>query len=207
MLFQIIQILYWLALSTWFGGVFFIILAARVIMRTVEEHKPILPHVLAVNLDGQHGTLLGGTIIGNVLNVFTRVELVCAGTLTLAIFAQWFMIDVRNQAVLISAILRSALLVAASGAVAYDWWFLWPRIWKSRQTFLDHADEPETANPAKDEFDRYQRESVFLLEILIFLLLGIVLFSGAIAVSTIHVDISSSPATSSNAPTTVEKTH
>jgi hypothetical protein len=208
MLFQIVQIFYWLALATWFGGAFFIAMGARIIMRTVEENKPVLPHVLAVNLEGQHGTLLGGTIIGNLLNAFTRVEMVCAAVLGLTVLAQWLMIDVHNQSALISAILRTALLLAACGIVFYDWRMLWPRIWKSRQTFLDHADEPETANPAKDEFDRYQRESVMLLEILIFVLLGIVLFSGAISGPSAAVRQYTFPppnSIGSDAPSTVEK--
>ena len=42
--------------------------AAQVIMRTMHENNPLLPHVLSVNLEGQHGTLLAGTIIGNLIS-------------------------------------------------------------------------------------------------------------------------------------------
>jgi len=59
-------------------------------------------------------------------------------------------------------------------------------MWAFRQQFLDHADEPETANPAKDQFDLYQKQSVMLLEILLFLLLGMVLFSGGSASVPTH---------------------
>jgi hypothetical protein len=57
---------------------------------------------------------------------------------------------------------------------------VWPEIWRHRQQFIDHADEPEVANPAKDQFDRGQRRSVTLLMVVLFLLLGIILFSGNI---------------------------
>jgi hypothetical protein len=61
---------------------------------------------------------------------------------------------------------------------------VWPRMMAKRQTFLDHADEPEIANAAKDEFDRYQRESVMLVMIQVALLLGMILFSAGISASS-----------------------
>src|SRR5437773_1384744 len=148
MLLRMIQTFYWLALATWFGGALIIAVGMRVIMQTVEESKPVLPHVLAVNLDGKHGTLLGGTIIRNLLAAFIWIELVCAGVLMATLLAQWGLMDRGNQPLLVSAILRTALLITAAGVVLYDWRLLSPRMWQSRQTFLDHADEPETANPA-----------------------------------------------------------
>ena len=48
--FTFMQILYWLALATWFGGLLFIAVAAPVIFRTIHESDPILPTVLSVNL-------------------------------------------------------------------------------------------------------------------------------------------------------------
>ena len=77
-MFELIQILYWLALSTWFGGVLFIAIAAPVIFRTVREGNPVMTSVLSVNLEGQHGTLLAGSIIGQVMAVLVRIQLVCA---------------------------------------------------------------------------------------------------------------------------------
>ena len=178
MLFQLVQVVYWLALSTWFGGVLFIAVAAQVIFRTVKENNPILPHVLSANLEGQHGTLLAGTIVGNLIAMLSRIELVCAGILLVTIVAQWFLIDLQVPWNRSSAFVRSGLYLAATLIVVYDWRFLWPKIWKYRQQFIDNADDPEQANPAREQFNRHQRESVTLLSILVFLLLGIVLFSG-----------------------------
>ena len=182
MLFHFVQILYWLALSTWFGGVLFIAVAAPIIFRTVRESDPLLPTVLSVNLEGQHGTLLAGSIVANLLGTLIRVELACAAVLLVAILGQWFMIPLNFQSV-VFAILRSALFAAAVAVVVYDWRVVWPKVWKYRQEYIDHADEPEVANPAKDQFDRYHKESVTLLTIVLFLLLGIVLFSAAITPS------------------------
>jgi hypothetical protein len=186
MAFGLVQILYWLALATWFGGALFITVAYRVIFKTVQESNPILPHVLSVNLEGQHGTLLAGTIVGNILSSFLRLELGCGAVLIVTLAAQPFLIDTHDPAIFVPTLLRGGLLLAAVAVVIYDWRVLWPRIWRYRREFLDHADEPEIANPAKDQFDRYQKESVTLLEILLFLLLGIVLFSAGTSLSPMH---------------------
>jgi hypothetical protein len=179
MLQLIIQVFYWLALSTWFGGVLSVVVAAPIIFRTVSQYNPTLPTVLSVNLENQHGTLLAGSIVGNLVRTLVNVELVCAIVLLLTLLGQWFFID-RSGPSLISGILRSALYVAAMGLVLYDWRFVWPRAWKYRQEYIDHADEPDVANPAKEQFDRYQAESVTILQILLFVLLGMILFSAGI---------------------------
>src|SRR6266446_2922425 len=96
LLFQFTQIVYWLALSTWFGTVLFIPLAAPVILRTVQENNPILTNVLSVNLEGQHGTLLAGTIVANLIQRLLAVELICGGALLLMLIVQPFVIDLSR---------------------------------------------------------------------------------------------------------------
>ena len=176
---QIVQIVYWLALSTWFGGALFIAIAWRIIFKTVNEANPILPTVLSVNLEGQHGTLLAGTIVGNLLATFQKIELVCCAVLAVALGGQAFLVNLGDRVTLSFVLVRGVLLALAALIILYDWRFVWPKLWQARQEFLDHADEPEKANPAKDRFDSFQRESVTLREMLLFLLLGMVLFSGA----------------------------
>lgn len=177
MAFHLVLILHWLALATWFGGVLFVMVAAPVVSRTVRENDPLLPTVLSVNLEGQHGTLLAGTIMGNLLAALTRIELICAVVLLAALVAQWFMLRPTEGGSLFWAILRSAFYLAAVLIVLYDWRVVWPRAWKFRQEFLDNADDPEKANPAKDQFDHYQRESANLLMIRLALLLALAAFS------------------------------
>jgi hypothetical protein len=179
MVFQLVMIVYWLALATWFGGVLFVALAAPVVFKTVREANPLLPGVLSVNLDGQHGTLLAGSIVGSLLNRLAQVQVGCAAVLLVTLILQPLVVDVRETN-LTAYVLRLVMFVAAAGVAAYDRWVLWPRIWKWRQEYLDHADEPDVANPAKEEFDRQHRLSVTLLSGVLFLLLGMVLFSGGI---------------------------
>lgn len=179
MAFQIVQILYWLALATWFGGVLFIALSAPVIFRAVRESNPVLPDVLSVNLEGQHGTLLAGSIVGHLLSRLVQIELLCGGMILVLLIAQIFVIDISGSN-RFAFVLRAALVLAAVVLVIYDWRVLWPKIWKLRQQYVEHADEPDVANPAKDQFDHLHRQSVSLLSIVLFLLLGVILFSGNI---------------------------
>jgi hypothetical protein len=180
MIFQLVQTVYWLALSVWFGGAMFIGVAAKSIHSSVRESNPRLPRVLSANLEDQHSTLLAGTIVGNLISALARIEIVCAAVLIVAVGAQWFLIDLPDAWVRMSAFVRSALSLAATGIVIYNTWFLWPKIMKSRQTFIDNADDPDKADAASEQMDRLQRDSEMLLMILVFLLLGIILFSGNI---------------------------
>jgi hypothetical protein len=176
-LYDFVQIVYWLALSTWFGGVLFIALSAPVIFRTIRESDPTLPTVLSVNLEGQHSTLLGGTIMSNLLAMLLRIELGCAAVMLITIIAQWTM-HVQDW---LTALVRTALFAAAVVFVLYDWRLVWPRIMQYRQEYIDHADEPEVANPARVQFNRYQRESLVLLMSVVALLLGVIVFSTSIS--------------------------
>lgn len=179
---QLVQILYWLSLSTWFGGTLFIAIAAPIIFRTIRDADPTLPKVLSVNLEGQHGTLLAGTIVSNILQVLTRVQLACAAGLLLAVILQWVLV-MRAGGDWVLLLVRSLLLLAAIGLVLTQWLYLWPRIGRYRQEYLDNADNPEVANPAKDQFDRHHHDSVNVLLFQLFLLLGMIFFTPAV----IHV--------------------
>jgi hypothetical protein len=199
MAFQLVQIVYWLALATWFGGVMFVAVAAPVIFRTVRENNPVLTHVLSVNLEGQHATLLAGSIVGNVLLRLSQVELACAIALILALIGQFFVADLGGsnftQSNLTAAVIRCLLCVAAAGVVAYDRFVIWPAIEKYRATYVDHADEPEVANPAKDGFDREHRRSMTLLTVTLGLLLLLIMYSSNITVRTTHAPVEIPPVT------------
>ncbi|HEX8523047.1 MAG TPA: DUF4149 domain-containing protein [Tepidisphaeraceae bacterium] len=174
--FQLIQIVFWLALSTWFGAVMFIAVSAPVIFRTVRENNPVLTNVLSVNLEGQHATLLAGSIVGNLLARLAKLQLACGGVVLVMSILHLFFADMtgRNRWV---TIFRIVACVAAAGVVAYDRYVIWPRIVKSRDEYVDHADEPEVANPAKDRFDADHRQSMTLILVTIGLLLLLIMYS------------------------------
>jgi hypothetical protein len=131
----------------------------------------VMTDVLSVNLEGQHATLLAGSIVSNLLARLARIELACAAVILLCLIPQFLTSDWRM------ALVRLALCLAAAGVVVYDHFVVWPRIKKSRAEFIDHADEPEVANPAKERFDREHRLSVTLLMVTLALLLMLVMQS------------------------------
>ncbi|HSU69344.1 MAG TPA: hypothetical protein VLJ39_20835 [Tepidisphaeraceae bacterium] len=182
---QFLQIVYWLALATWFGGVVFIAVSAPIILRTVRESDPTLPTVLSVNMEGQHGTLLGGMIVSNLVTMLLRVELVCAAVLAATIAAQWAY-HVQDWP---AAFIRTACYLGAVVLAVYDWRVVWPRITKAREQYIEHADEPEIANPARDQFNRSQRESMLLLMLVVAALLGVIVFSATISPARLLINL------------------
>jgi len=174
--FAFFQIVYWLALATWFGGTLFVAIAAPVVFRTVRENDPVIPTVLSVNLEGQHGTLLAGSIVSNLIGRLAQIEWICAVAVGVSIAVQWAL-HVQDWSI---ALVRTVLFVAAVVLLVYDRRFVWPKISRNRQQYIDHADEPEVANPAREQFNRHQRESEMLLMIAVALLLGIIVFSTSI---------------------------
>jgi hypothetical protein len=177
--FHFVQMLFWVALATWFGGVLFVAAASRVVFQTVRDNDPLLPTVLSVNLEGQHGTLLAGSIMANLLAMLRTVEFFCAGALLVAMLAQWVILDPGRNWLIHT--LRSALYVAAIAIVLYDWRVVSPQIRNNRSEYIENADNPDLANPAKERFDYYHRESITLLTIQVALLLGIIFFSAGLS--------------------------
>lgn len=176
MLFDIVQMIFWLLLSAWFGLVLFGAMASPVIFRTVQEANPTLPTVLSVNLDAQHGTLLAMTIITQILSRLVWIQLLCAGGLLVAIAAQWLLLGAGGQAVLMNA-LRTALFLAAVGLLVYAWRGIWPRASQQRQIYIDNADDPEVALPARDQLTRLYREGEFVQLAQATVLSALILFS------------------------------
>ena len=179
MAFQLIQILFWLALAGGFGCVLFIAVAAPVIFRTVREANPVLPSVLSVNMEGQHGTLLAGTIVFNLLRRLRLVQIAAAGIVLVSIIAQVFLIDLSGTNGT-AALVRGGLFFAAVGVLLFDWRVVAPRIEAFRQEYLENADEPEIANPAREKFNVEHARSVTALQVLLFCLLGMILFSASV---------------------------
>src|SRR5213079_2005827 len=95
-LFMLVQTVYWIALSVWFGGLMFISIIWPIIYRTIGEADPTLPTVLSVNLEKSHGSLLAGNIVANILRLFSTIQLGCAGAVLLTLLAQWGVMDLSQ---------------------------------------------------------------------------------------------------------------
>lgn len=178
-LFQFLQTVYWVGLSTWFGTGLFIAVAAPIIFRVTREHDPTLPMVLSVNLEQQHSTLLASSIVAKIMQTTTRLALVCAIAILVGLLGQWFIARPAGNN-LLQAALRTAMFILATIVLVYDWRIVSPRLFAFRQTYIDQADNPEIANHAKDQFDRLARENVNMLFLQTLLLLGLILFSANI---------------------------
>jgi putative copper export protein len=177
--FQLVQTLYWIALATWFGGLMFVAIAAPVVFSVVKESRPILPEVLSVNLENEHGNLLAGGIVGGVLRQLSTIFLFCAGAIGVMLVVQWFVMG-DSTANRIGYVVRCTLFLACLGLSLYDRYALWPKVWRYRQEYVDNADDPDVANEAKDNFDRYQKESLRILVVTLVLLSLMIVFSAGI---------------------------
>lgn len=177
--FQLVQSIYWLALTTWFGGLVFIAIAWPVIVTVVKEEDPTLPRVLSVNVDHDHAGLLAGTIIGAIIRHIGFIQLCCAGVVLLMLISQWFVIG-ENWHNRLSGIARCTFFVGSAIMLVYDRRVVWPKAWKAREQFIENADDPDKANVFREQFIQHQRDSVRLMLYQLVLLSLVVVFSSAI---------------------------
>ncbi len=175
-LFPFVQTVFWALLGAWFGSAAFVALAAGVIQRVVKQHDPTLPRVLRVNLDGQHSTLLSSDVVFHLMQLLQRIGIACAAGLFLALIAQIWMTQPVGIA-RVEAAVRATLFIAAVVTLVFNGRFVWPAIAQHRNTYIEHADTPEIANPALEQLDHYQREAALVLYIQLVLLLAMILFS------------------------------
>src|SRR2546421_13005542 len=111
-LFMLVQTVYWIALSVWFGGLMFISIIWPIIYRTIGEADPTLPTVLSVNLEKSHGSLLAGNSVANILRLFSAIQIGCGAVILVMLLAQWGVMDLsqRNK---LHAIIRTVLFLLA----------------------------------------------------------------------------------------------
>ncbi|MEL7238746.1 MAG: hypothetical protein AAGK78_07775, partial [Planctomycetota bacterium] len=172
----------WLALAIWFGGGVFIAIAAPIIFRTVRDADPTLPRVLSVNLDTQHATLLGGEIVSKLLTGLGKITVACAIAMFLALAGMWGVAilesaDLDRSVDTGALLVQTVLFVAATVVAFYSAFNVRQKAQQSRELYIADADDPEQAEQLQDSFERAQNETVMLLQIEVFVLLGLVAFS------------------------------
>ena len=163
-------------LASWFGGAVFIAIAAPLIFRTIREHDPTLPEVLSVNLDAQHSTLLASTIVGKLMQALNRAAFAFAIAVGIGLIGQAIILKPVGPS-LVQIVIRASLFAFAAVALVYDWRTLSPRLFAKRAEYIEHADNPDRANAAREQFERLSREAVNVLFLQTLLLLGLILFS------------------------------
>jgi hypothetical protein len=175
----LVDAMYWLTLSTWFAAALASAVVPPVILRVIREADPTLPRVLSVNLDRQHAVLLGGTVISEIVVLMFRIEAVCALVFLPVLAAEWFL-TFRSLTYLVQPIIVTAIYVAAVAFLLYGWRFVWPKAVQHRAKYIEVADDPDQANAELDLFNRYNQEVDRVVRNMVFVVMGLVLFSASI---------------------------
>jgi hypothetical protein len=189
MLQPLIDALYWLTLSAWFGAVLISAVVPPVILRVIRQADPTLPRVLSVNLDKQHSTLLAGDVVGEILQTLFRLEWICAIGFFLPLVGRWFYAD-RTGANLVFPLMVSALYLLAVAFLFYGSRIVWPKVLAHRTKYVENADDPDIANAELDHFDRYSGELFSVVRNMLFALLGAILFSAVMKLNPAGTTIS-----------------
>jgi hypothetical protein len=175
----LIDAIFWLALATWFGSVLFKCVAPPVIFKSVLQADPTLPRVLSVNLDRQHSTLLAGQVVSDLVQMLFRIEVVCMIGLGPALAGKWLITELTDGRFIFPTLV-TALYVLAVVYEIYAWRVVWPRVMLHREKYIEFADDPDVANAELDLFDRYSTAAGNVTRNLLFVLMGMVLFSAAL---------------------------
>ncbi|HEY0008631.1 MAG TPA: hypothetical protein VGB55_07900 [Tepidisphaeraceae bacterium] len=182
----LIDALFWLTLASWFGSALVCAVAPPIILKAIHDADPTLPRVLSVNLDHQHSTLLAGTVVGEMLKIFFRVQLVCAAVLLPALAAKWFVTNLQGPAVVLP-LMVTALYFAGLAFVLFGLLSVLPKVIAHRDKYIANADDPDIANPELDHFDRHSASMSGVVRNVLFIVLGMIVFSSALAPRFTHI--------------------
>lgn len=178
---QLIDTLSWAALATWFGGALFLAVASGVIFRVHRDADPTLPKVLSVNIDGDHASLLSAEVVSGIDRIYTVIGLVCAAVIVVAVIIR----SVVEPAGGAARLVQGLVVLLAAIVTAYQGRSLRPRIERARLDYIADADDPEKSADARIRFNRFSREYLNVLMLLIALLLGAILFGAVTATTTV----------------------
>ena len=158
MIYKLLNLLFWLAVALYFGGLLALGLAAApAIFDTTKAQHINLPGIVAP-LDP--AAQAGGEIFGNVLKRFWYVEIGALAAMLAAILG-WFRIERLRRA---STWALAVLWLTLAGALAYDTVVLTPEVWNMRQMVRDTAtqhaaDTQGAAWPERQAFDWLHKRS------------------------------------------------
>ena len=179
LIYQAVQILYWLVLCIWLGGMIFLAVAAPIIFRVVRRLDVRSGRHTDPNLIDEQTSVVGGEIVGTLLARMGQVEMLCATVMLPLMIAQLFLIDLAGTN-FIAAMLRFGLFAVALALLTYEWRLHYPRTWELRRRLLANAGEPDKANPLREAFEREHRRSEQLFLAMICVVVGMVMLSANI---------------------------
>ncbi len=180
LLYQMVQIFYWLDLSIWLGSMVFLAVAAPVVFQVARRLEAKSERYSDPALADEQTTIVGGGIVGALLARLGQVQMICATALLPLMLLQFLMIDLAGTN-LAAAGVRFALWLVAVMVLLYEWRSHYPRTLALRQKYLENAGDPDVANPARDAFDREHRRSEQLFLVTVCVLIGLVMLSANIS--------------------------
>jgi hypothetical protein len=185
LVYQTVQIFYWLVLAIWLGGIVFLAIAAPVIFRTVRRLDVRSGKYTDPNLIDEQTAVVAGEVVGMLLARLGQVQMVCATALLPLMIAQLVVADMSGTNFM-AAILRFVLWAVAVGLLLYEWRSHYPRTWELRRRFLADAGDPEKADGSRAAFEREHRRSEQLFLAMICIVIGMVMLSANITPRVTH---------------------
>jgi hypothetical protein len=145
-LYRIAQMLNYLALAVYLGGLVALgVAAAPAIFKTIEGAGVLATTHLPTSTDP--GRQLGGEVFGNVLQRFVPLEIGSLIALTVATALQ----AVSRVRITRSAVARMILLAVVLGLAGYDYAAVWPNIWQERAAWQQSVQAGQTSAAARHE--------------------------------------------------------
>ncbi|HQY88502.1 MAG TPA: hypothetical protein PK402_07575 [Tepidisphaeraceae bacterium] len=175
-MFQLLQTIYWIGLSSWFGSAVFLLLIVGTIFAVMRDQDPTLPKVLSVNIDGDHGVLLSIHLFTKLARVMTTFGFACAGAVLIGLAGQ-FVFGERAGPRFIDLIVRVGLMIASLGVMIYDRFVVTPKLASAIASYIDQADDPEATRENRERVIRAYHEAIAVLGGLACALGGLILFS------------------------------
>lgn len=179
LLYQAVQIFYWLFLSLWLGGMVFLAFSAPVIFRVVRRLEVRSGVYTDPNLIDEQTEVVAGEIVGTLLARVGQVQMICVTALLPLMAVQLMLIDLTGSN-LGAAAVRLLLWLVALVVLIYEWRVHYPRTWALRKEFLAEAGNPEKADLSRSAFEREHRRSEQLFLVMVCIVVGLVMLSANI---------------------------
>lgn len=172
---------YWLALGTWLGAMIMLALAAAAtfhVSREMNVTVPLLEYAPS-HLAGRDAEVLGGNIVGRMIDHLSVLQMVCAVLIFITLLFQLtvFRATLHLRAGSAGNVLRVLLLVAALGLLKADRIYINPAVHEHRTRLYEPDLTDAEYADAREAFDTYHHLSENVGKATVFVLIGAMLTS------------------------------
>ena len=174
---QVVQLLYLLGVSAWFGGLLLLTLGLPAVFVAVRDADPTLGRFVNVELEGQHVGLLSARLHEALAEAFRPVAWLSAVSATLAVAGQWVgqvADDFAGDPTRLT--LRTLLLIVAGTLLLYDALRVAPRVRQARDSAEAAVRDTVKAELLSRDLEAARSERVTVSQIMLAALLGLIVF-------------------------------